>query len=216
MQMYLSDHDDVYMLGRIQARNATGQPGELSWKQVMHPYMKAPQLFNDPMNTASKYPDDTSDPLLRASWGQVVIGPATARGYAYFDAPWLFTKNWASTTLNMSSVENPADTLVVAEQKRVWVDTGPWLDWNKGDWDPVLGTVGSLGWPWGGSKWEDKAMVLVFHDSHAKRTSNGAICGRDDAPNAWGYQRNQLTNYGALGNVTWVDTFCQTIPQGLR
>ncbi len=216
LMMYLADYDDTYMPRRVQGTSSTGQPGEYSWKQVEYPYVKNQNLFGDPMNTAAKYPDDCSDPTLRASWGQVVIGPVLARGYSFFDGPWLLQKSWSATTITQTAIEQPASTIAVAEQKRVWVDTGPWLNWDKNDWDPVTGTVGALGWPWGGSKWEDKAMVIVFHDGHAKRMSNGGICGKDNELNAWGYIRNQLSNYGGLGDVTWVDTFCQTIPTGMR
>jgi prepilin-type N-terminal cleavage/methylation domain-containing protein len=215
IQMYLTDFDDVYAPRRIPASDASGS-GELSWKQLTFPYIKSIQLFNDPVNRAAQYPDDTSDATLRGSWGQVILGPKLGRGYAFFDAPWLYAKNWGATTLNATQVENPAGTLTIAEHKRAWVDTGPWLNWDKNDWDPIFGTVGSLGWPWGGGKWDDKAMVLIFHDTHAKRRAHTQICGPNDQPNDWGYTRNQLNNYGGLGDVTWVDTYCQTMPQAVK
>lgn len=214
--MYVADCDDVYFLRRVNGSGPTGLPGELSWKQVLYPYTKNTQIFTDPLNTAAKYPDDTSDPTLRASWGSNVIGPVTARGYAFFDAPWLFQKSWSASSLATTNVDQPANTILVAEHKRVWVDTGPWLNWDKNDWDPILGTVGALGYPWGGSKWDDKAMVIAFQDGHAKRATNGAICGKDNELNMWGYQRNQLSNWGGLGDVTWVDTFCATMPPSQR
>ncbi len=214
IQMYISDYDDVYPLRRVAGFGPTGLPGELSWKQVSFPYIKNIQLFTDPVNAKAKLPDDTSDPALRASWGSNVIGPALGRGYALFDAPWLFTQNWGATSMSSTQVEEPAGTLVIAEHKRAWVDTGPWLDWNRDDWDPITGTIGD--WPWAGDKWDDKAMVLIFHDSHAKRAANSAMCGRDDSRNMWGYVRNQLPAYGGLGDVRWVDTFCQTLPPSQR
>jgi len=214
--LYVTDSDDVYFLRRVNGVGSTGLPGELSWKQLLYPYSKSQQIFTDPMNTAAKYPDDTSDPALRASWGSNVIGPVMSRGYAFFDAPWLFQKNWGASTVSTTAIDQPANTILIAEHKRAWVDTGPWLNWDKNDWDPIFGTVGSLGWPWGGSKWDDKAQVIAFQDGHAKRAANGAICGRDDQPNMWSYTRNQLSNYGGLGDVTWVDTFCATMPAAVR
>jgi len=180
----------------------------------MFPYIKNIQLFTDPVNAKAKLPDDCSDPALRASWGSNVIGPALGRGYALFDAPWFFAQSWGATTLSPTQIEDPAGTLVIAEHKRAWVDTGPWLDWNRDDWDPVTGTIGD--WPWAGDKWDDRAQVLIYHDSHAKRASNGAMCGRDDQRNMWGYVRNQLGAYGGLGDVRWADTFCQTMPASQR
>ncbi|MEZ0324911.1 MAG: prepilin-type N-terminal cleavage/methylation domain-containing protein [Fimbriimonas sp.] len=208
IQMYLNDFDDVYAPRRVAQASPTGQPGELSWKQLTFPYIKSIQLFNDTVNPAAKYPDDTSDDALRASWGQVVVGPKLGRGYAFFDAPWLYAKNWGATTLSPGQVENPAGTLTIAEHKRMWVDLGPWLGWDKNDSTaPVSGS-----WPWGGAKWEDKAMVVIFHDTHARRRAHTQICGRDDQPNDWGYTRNQLGNYGGLGEVQWVDTYCSQMP----
>jgi prepilin-type N-terminal cleavage/methylation domain-containing protein len=217
IQMYVADYDDTYAPRRVRVNNPDGsQKGELSWKQLTYPYIKNIQLFNDPMNPAAKYPDDCSDPLLRASWGQEVVGPILSRGYAFADIPWLHMKSWSAQTITTTAIENPGGTLAIAEHKRVWVDTGPYLNWDKNDWDPTFGTVGALGWPWGGNKWSEKAMILVFHDSHAKRMSHTAICGKDDEMNAWGYVRNQLTNWGGLGDVTWVDTYCQTMPNEVK
>jgi prepilin-type N-terminal cleavage/methylation domain-containing protein len=214
LQLYMGDSDDVYPIRRVAGFGPTGLAGELSWKQVTYPYIKSTQLFTDTVNPKAKYPDDCSDPALRASWGSNVIGPVMARGYALSDIPWLHAKNWSASTTSATTLESPAGTLAIAEHKRAWVDTGPYLDWNRDDWDPITGTIGD--YPWGGKKWDDKAMVLIFHDSHAKRASNSAICGKADEMNMWGYQRNQLSNYGGLGDVTWVDTFCATMPAAVR
>ena len=117
--------------------------------------------------------------------------------------------------MTTTAVENPAGTLSIAEQKRVWVDTGPYLDWTpSADYpgDPNAG----FKYPWGGNKWDNKAMVLAFHDGHAKRAANTAICGKDNELNMWGYQRDQLGAWGGLGDVRWLDTFCTTMPQAVK
>jgi prepilin-type N-terminal cleavage/methylation domain-containing protein len=220
VQMYMADYDDNMSLRRI-ATSYNGQPAEYSWKQVMYPYIKSIQLFNDIQNNAAKYPDDTSDPVLRASWGQVIPPntPLIGRGYAYYDASFVHAKSWSANgqATNQSQIDEVARVGLAFEHKRVWVDTGPWLNWDKNDWDPTFGTVGALGWPWGGNKWGEKAMVVIFWDSHAKRSTHGQICGRDNEVNAWNYQRDQLAaGYPGLGNVTWLDTFCQTVPAELR
>lgn len=210
-QMYITDYDDMYAPRRVDAVSSTGVAGVLSWKQLEYPYIKNQNIFTDPMNPAAKYPDDCSDPSMNT----VILGPVMARGYAFYDGSWFFTQNWSAKTMSQTSVELPASTIAIAEHKRTWVDTGPWLNWDKNDWDPIFGTVGALGYPWGGGKWQDKAMVIVFHDGHAKRMSNGGICGVNDQPNAWGYTRNKLSTM-PLGDLSWVDTFCQTIPTGMR
>jgi prepilin-type N-terminal cleavage/methylation domain-containing protein len=227
-QMYLTDYDDLYAPRRVTYEWAGVPDGfcgtkraELSWKQLTFPYIKNIQLFNDPVNPKAKYPDDASDPALRASWGQYIPAgtPLLGRGYAFADIPWLHKRAWSSTpcfdgTFSPNNVENVANTLAIAEHKRAWVDTGPYLDWNRDDWDPITTTIGD--WPWGGKKWDDNAMVLIYHDGHAKRAGMRAICGRNDELNMWGYQRNQLNAWGSMGDVQWLDTFCTAMPQSIR
>jgi prepilin-type N-terminal cleavage/methylation domain-containing protein len=229
IQMYLNDFDDVLMPRRVvqvwntppDANGCNGAPlSELSWKQINYPYLKSVGIFSDPMNPKARYPDDTSDAVLRASWGQVIQPgtPLMARGYAYADIPFVHLKQWASNcwpqTMSAGALETPSTTLSITEHKRPWVDTGPYLNWDKNDWDPTTGTIGD--WPWGGKKWDDKAMVVIFYDTHAKRRTMGGICGRDDQMNDWGYIRNQLNNWGGLGDVRWLDTFCAEMPAAVR
>ncbi|MFN3729520.1 MAG: prepilin-type N-terminal cleavage/methylation domain-containing protein [Fimbriimonadaceae bacterium] len=219
IMLYINDADDVMPIRRYQTRDSAGNPGELSWKQVTYPYIKSNNIFNDTVNPAARYPDDTSDPVLRASWGQTIPAgtPLMGRGYALYDAPFVHMKSWNVPTISATMIDEPAKVLVVTEHKRVWVDTGPWLNWDKNDWDPTLGTVGALGWPWGGGKWDDKAMVNIFYDGHAKRLTTGAMCGSDSEVNAWNYQRNMLqSGYPGLGDVRWLDTFCETRPPAVR
>lgn len=213
--MYQTDYDDYFSPRRTDVGPPVG-PGQYSWKQMLMPYIKNQQLFSDPMNRAAQYPDDCSDANLRAGWGQVIVGDKLARGYAYYDQAWFVNQNWNAQSYSPTQLEQPANTIAICEHKRVWVDTGPWLNWDKNDWDPVLGTVGSLGWPWGGNKWEEKAMVVVYVDGHAKRAAHTRICGRNDELNMWNYQRNKLaTGYG-LGDLTWMDTYCVTMPPQVK
>jgi prepilin-type N-terminal cleavage/methylation domain-containing protein len=213
MQMYLGDYDDVYPNRRYNAIAPDSNPTLLSWKHVIFPYIKSAPLFTDTVSEAAKYPDDVADPALMP--GMTISEPKFARGYAFADIPWMLQKNWGATTLTATSLENPAGTLVIAEQKRAWVDTGPYLNWTSNAEYPGDPSAG-FKYPWGGNKWSDKAMVLVYHDSHAKRAANTAICGKDNELNMWGYQRDQLTNWGSMGDVTWLDTFCQTMPPEVR
>ncbi len=212
--IYQGDFDDYFAPRRIPVGGAT--PGELSWKQLLHPYVKNTQIYSDPINPASKYPDDCSDDNLRASWGQSVIGPKMARGYSYYDQAWFVAQDWNAKVYSPTQLENTAGVIAIMETKRVWVDAGPWLNWDKNDWDPVLGTVAPLGYPWGGKKWQEKAMVISYVDGHAKRAAHTAICGKDDELNAWNYVRNKLATGYALGDLSWVDTYCQTMPADVK
>ncbi len=73
MQIYITDYDDYNFLRRIPVTTTSGN-GELSWKQTSMPYVKNTQIYQDSVNPAAKYPDDTSDDAIRALWGQVVVG----------------------------------------------------------------------------------------------------------------------------------------------
>lgn len=211
--MYQEAYDDNFAPRRVLL---TGR-GELSWKQLLHTYVKSRDIYTDGVNPASKYPDDTSDPGYRASLGQQVIGPIMARGYAYYDQAFFVNNDFNSKSFSPGQVELPADTIAIFEQKRAWVDGGPWLNWSLTEVDPILGgQIGRrFGYPWGGKKWDEKAMVCVYIDSHAKRASTGAICGKPDALNQWNYIKNNLATH-PLGNLDWMDTYCSTRPAEVR
>jgi hypothetical protein len=213
--MYQSDFDDMFSPRRVWVAPPEG-PGELSWKQLLYPYIKNTQIFTDSVNPASRYPDDTSDVDLRTSWGQKVVGPQMARGYAYYDQAWFINQNWSSLSYSPGQIENPSNTIAISEHKRRDVDAGPWLDWNKNEYDSRTGTVGAMGWPWGGKKWDDKAMVIVYIDGHAKRAINTQICGKDNQLNQWNYIRNNLATGYSLGDLSWVDTYCSAMPNAVR
>jgi prepilin-type N-terminal cleavage/methylation domain-containing protein len=220
--IYQSDFDDMFSPRRVRGAGPTGLPGELSWKQLLMPYIKNTQIFTDPVNPAAKYFDDTSDPAIRAAWGSNVIGPQTRRGYAYYDMPFLANQSWDTSAYSPTVLENPANTIAILENKWPWVDAGPWLEWFDTnlhpDWNEPDGVPKALGWSWGGKKWDEKAMVIVFVDGHAKRTPHRATCsfGRDDELNMWNYVRSKLVGgYGFASDLGWLDTYCRTIPSSI-
>jgi prepilin-type N-terminal cleavage/methylation domain-containing protein len=215
IKIYIGDSDDIYPIRKYEYTNGNGDRTQISWKGMVFPYIKSQALFTDTVNEAAKYPDDTSDPVFLALGGKVLTGPAMQRGYALADIPFVLFRSWGANTTNDTAVENPAGTAAIWEQKRVWVDTGPYLDWTpfaEFPGDPA----GGFKYPWGGNKWDNKAMVLSFYDSHAKRAANTAICGKDNELNMWGYQRDQLSNWGSMGDVQWLDTFCTTMPAAVK
>ncbi len=214
MKMYLADYDDAYPQRKYQYTLPTSEVSQVSWKHLTFPYIKSDALFTDTTNEAAKFPDDTADLNLLPS-GAVLTKPYFRRGYAYADVPFILQRTWSPGPQTETSIENPAGTLVIAEHKRAWVDTGPYLNWTPYSEYPGDPT-GGFKYPWGGSKWSDKAMVLTFHDGHAKRMANSAICGKDNELNAWGYQRDQLSNWGSMGDVQWLDTFCIEMPAAVR
>jgi len=213
LKMYIADYDDIYPNRKYNITVPTGT-AEFSWKEMVYPYTKNVAMFADTVNPAAKYPDETNDPLLLAVYGLVPSGNKFARGYALADIPFIWAKSFATTTIADTALDNPAGTLVVMETKMVFVDAGPYQAWTgQGQYpgDPANNMLA-----FGGGKWGDEAQDIAFHDGHAKRRTNGQICGPANQLNDWGYERDQLTNWGSMGNVTWLDTMCQTIPAGLQ
>jgi prepilin-type N-terminal cleavage/methylation domain-containing protein len=215
--MYQSDYDDKFSPRRTgRFRNDAGQTYELSWKQLIFPYSKSKDLFRDPSNVAATLPDDTSDPGQRAAWGDVVVEPTFPRGYAYFQC-FYCAGNWDGFGYGPGQLEEVANTVVLMETKMMWVDAGPWQGYTKQPYDTW--TFNANPTPnFGGSKWEDKAFVVTFADSHAKRTDMRATCSynNDDALTMWAYRRNQLNTAGpGGGDIRWVDTFCESLKTNL-
>lgn len=217
LQIYLGDSDDV-QVPRFVNLASTPIRTELNWKQSTAPYMKNRDMFKDPMNPASRFYDAQSDPALAALWGFQVQPESNRfpRGYSLTNLFYL-TGKWDDNGLSPTQLENTANIMQIVEQKRPWADAGPYLDWVKNEGEPDGSSSKGAGWTWGGGKWDDKAMVVTFHDSHAKRQTHGAICGKANEVNMWGYQRDRLPISGAyIGGATleWLDTYCSTRPTG--
>jgi hypothetical protein len=221
MQIYIADNDDVYPPRRI----CVNPTQFLSWKQVAHPYLKNTQIFTDPVNPAARFLDDTSDAAIRAAWGNTIPAGAArfARGYAMNNIAFYLNGRWdvwecatsGHNTLNGTQLDEPATVAYMFEHKYPWVDSGPYLSWENGFDDPD-GVRRINTWSFGGGKWSEKAMSLVFFDSHAKRTSHSGICGKAaNALNEWGYRRGDLATAWA-GDMSWLDNYCTTMPAAVK
>ncbi|MGV3617179.1 MAG: prepilin-type N-terminal cleavage/methylation domain-containing protein [Fimbriimonas sp.] len=227
-QMYLADNDDVYPIRRYCLQ--TSPQTVYSWKQALFPYNKSTDMWIDPVNPAGKFLDDTSDDAILASRGQMLTRdsklPRFGRGYAMANLGFYINGAWDNDACNVNApthnaysataIEQPAAVASLWEHKRDWVDTGSYIDWTKNYPDPD-GVQRGQGWSWGGGKWGEKAMTLVYMDNHAKRTAHSAICGTPrENYNAFGWIRNNLTNMAPGGDMSWLDTYCQTMPQEVK
>jgi prepilin-type N-terminal cleavage/methylation domain-containing protein len=229
-QMYLGDFDDVYPIRRFCLQ--TSPTTVMSWKQVMFPYGKNVDIWTDPVNPAGKFLDDTSDDAILAVNGHMLTGasklPKFGRGYAMANLGFYIDGRWDAygecsndparyyNSFNAGQIEKPANVAALWEHKREWVDTGSYIDWTK-NYPDDDGVQRGQGWSWGGGKWSEKAMTLVYMDGHAKRTAHSAICGTPaDDYNAFGWIRNNLTNMQPGGDMSWLDTYCQTMPLEVR
>ena len=218
LQIYLADNDDV-QVPRYTDDATLPIRTELNWKMITAPYCKSREIFRDSLNPAARFLDAQSDPAYATLYGFAVrpVAERYARGYALTNLFYLLHK-WDDFGLSPTSLENTAGTMQLVEHKRQWADAGPYLDWklNEDETPAYPGGIGA-GWTWGGGKRDDKAMVVTFHDSHAKIETNGQICGKNNEVNMWGYQRDQLPVPGAYiagATLEWLDTFCATRPAG--
>jgi prepilin-type N-terminal cleavage/methylation domain-containing protein len=226
-QMYIADFDDVYPIRRFCL--LTSPTTLVSWKQVMYPYSKNTQIWTDPVNPSGKFLDDTSDDAILAVQGHMLTSvsklPQFGRGYAMANIGFYINGQWDNdactpgvplNAFTATQITEPASVAGLWEHKREWVDTGSYIDWTKVYPDDD-GVQRGEGWSWGGGKWSEKAMTLVYMDGHAKRTAHSAICGTPaDQVNAFGWIRNNLTNMAPGGDMSWLDTYCQTMPTEVK
>ncbi|MDR3691149.1 MAG: prepilin-type N-terminal cleavage/methylation domain-containing protein [Fimbriimonas sp.] len=228
--MYIADNDDRYAMRRF--CELTTPTTVYSWKQAQYPYTKNTGIYTDPINNASKYYDDTSEPLILAADGHMlpnVTGfPQMSRGYAMNNMAFFLDGAWDGDPCNpttnqntyvQSQIDSVANVAALWETKMEWVDVGSYIDWQNCPtcYNDDDGVHRFTGWNWGGGKWDDKAMALIFTDGHAKRTAHSAICGTPaDQQNAFGWYRNRLTNMQPGGDMSWLDTYCVTMPASVK
>jgi len=229
--MYIGDFDDTYPARRscLQTTPTT----IYSWKQAIYPYVKNTGLFTDTVNPAAKFLDDTSEPLILAADGHMLPAqshePQFARGYQMNNIGFYLQGQWDNfgpcddpsthpgyyqNVFSQSQIDQVAQVAGNWEGKQEWVDTGSYIGWGSvGADDDGVTRIDSTQWNWGGGKWGEKAMAMTYLDGHSKRTAHSAICGiphNQVTPFGWVY--NDLSNHAPGGDMTWLDTYCQTMP----
>ncbi|MBX7133714.1 MAG: prepilin-type N-terminal cleavage/methylation domain-containing protein [Fimbriimonadaceae bacterium] len=197
--MYLSDNDDIFFKIR--------HDGSVrNWKHALDPYVKSVDVWRDPTNPAAKLPDEQGQPFYN---GGNPAKPQFPRGYIYYRA---FHKTGAwqdAADYTFSAIEQPASALIITESKDIFPDYGPWINFLY---------QGNNGWEipnWGGGHRGDKAMMVVFADSHTKFTPMRQTCiDQGNGENMWQYNRSNLnfTINGTVTNLAWMDSFCRTLP----
>lgn len=198
LQMYLGDNDDAFPTIRH-------DNGVRSWKHAISPYSKSADLFTDKSNPSSAFYDQHGLPTFN---GGNPPKPLFRRGYFYYRA-FHKTGNWQDAAVyTQSSITEPANALIIAENKDVFPDYGPWMEYL---WH------GENGWTysnWGGGKRDDSQFCAVFGDSHAKFMPLANTCKQEvGGENMWQYDnQNMVFNInGSSQTLTWMDTFCRSI-----
>jgi prepilin-type N-terminal cleavage/methylation domain-containing protein len=224
--LYSGDYDDNRVI-----RNAFTNGDEFNWKQLIAPYVKNTQLFTDPVNTISKYPDFHSDPALRAVFGWSTLNlPENLR----FRRGYVLANIWGSSwfadgqAISLTSFSEPANVFAIVEHKAVWSDMGTYWAWGENvdadfSWLPVPPVTGTR-WNWGSEKWGNKAFVAAYWDGHAKRMTHSESCGRNfinqpvGSPNFdnWNMGENARAAAGGDGANSWMNSYCNTLPAQFR
>jgi prepilin-type N-terminal cleavage/methylation domain-containing protein len=229
--MYSNDADDNK--APIVVQDLVGCPSctvvdEHSWKELVAPYVKTVQLFQDTQNSLRTVPDVHSDPAARAAFGWVpVIIPANitfAVGYQSVNIqmpgqPGNFVNYGA---FSMTSLPSPATTGIVMETHSPNADDGPYEGWHQyvaGDFYAPginLPTAFVGKWNLSGDAYSSKAMNGGYFDGHAKRITYGArdCTAYNEAKTStvtdfWDISGVDLNSGGGYG---WEATNCTTLP----
>jgi prepilin-type N-terminal cleavage/methylation domain-containing protein len=202
LRMYSQDYDENFPLRRAQSPTVI----EGNWKHLLQPYIKNLQIFQCPSNQASRVLDETggtTNPPYAAGL------PKTPRGYFMYHAFFKASASpgsadwWAGKPYTEIAFEYPSTTLIIGENKDVFPDYGPWIEF--------LPTWGAAGANWGAKhRGSDRKINLVFIDGHAKFHDWAQACQavNGDGTNMWAYNPTNMT-YGDV-EIGWIDTFCQS------
>jgi prepilin-type N-terminal cleavage/methylation domain-containing protein len=148
LMMYAQDYDEILVM-RYYGRN-----NELSWKDVMAPYLKSADIYRCPSNPRARKPDALGKYAGGyAMWlPDATLAAAIGNGMAYPQPT--------------AGIANPSSSLIILEHSYNWTDTGPYLAYNEPAKDS-----GAIPGP---SEWNSGHDVaagnIIYLDGHAKYT----------------------------------------------
>ncbi len=196
----------------------------LSWKHMVLPYIKNADIFICPTNPLARSRDQSSadpeeTPVTVCPPNQR-IQPFFRRGYFYYHA---FFKSsfpegtrawWFGLNYRLTAITHPATAILMGENKDVYPDYGPWMDYRcrrplcPADW---LGSPYSNWGAW--HRGSDKRANIVFADGHAKLMHWHETCKPINSDNTNMWQYNPDFNYTfsstcGSGHYNWIKTFC--------
>ncbi len=202
LQLYIDSNDDLLPKIRHDA-------GIRTWKHAIHIYVKNTEIFRDSVNPAAQFFDQHGVATFN---GGNPPQPRFRRGYFYYRA-FHKTGRWQDEgDYGMSQITEPANALVIGENKDFFPDYGPWIAflWKENGWADTN---------WSGGKRSNRAMSLIFADSHAKFTNLLDTCpAPSGGENMWQYDPANLsfTINGTSQTLGWMETFCVTLRQKIN
>jgi len=228
--LYSGDYDDMRVLRNSFVAASGGGGDEWSWKQLVAPYVKNTQLFQDPVNSIAKFPDFHSDPAMRAVFGWNTTNlPANMRFNRGYSLANIWGSSWFAdgTAVSLTSFSEPAKVYAIIESKAVWSDIGtyyPWIEDVDSDtsWMGAAAPVTGTKWIWSSDKWDGKAFVAAYWDGHAKRMSHSQACGNNFMTKPDGSSEFDNFNMGdaakqrVVAGDTWMNSYCSPLPQKFK
>ena len=217
MMMYADDYDEILPPRRDESaptcQAQIWQPGgtdtwtvfRRNWKHLVNAYVKNTDLYRCPTNPAARIADE------QASCANTPE-PRFMRGYFYYHAFFRVggapgsSEWWAGRGYGLRNIESPANALLVAENKDVYPDYGPWMSFFA-NW-------GAIGSNWGAKhRGSDRHSTIIFADGHAKYLPYERTCTQSAGTlNMWQYNPcnpNDIT--GGNPDLRWLNTFCFTL-----
>jgi len=227
MFMYSNDNDDVNSPPYPLNDCGSGQTCH-TWRNVIDPYVKSGQVSVDPVNPAAKYLDYASDPLNAAALGFKIDPNNTPHERGYQRLNQFFLANaWGNPGIANSMYAQPASQGLIIEGKAIYADFCPCNSWdgNGGPgptyqtpitWGEPGGVSKGLNYALGGGKWQDKATVGLYGDSHVKRASWAQACSLSDPTQytLFGYRRIDLGPATGPSDQPWIDWTCTNLQGG--
>jgi prepilin-type N-terminal cleavage/methylation domain len=142
MMMYADDYDEILPPRRDEsAPTCQAQiwlPGgtdtwtvySRNWKHLVNAYVKNTDLYRCPTNPAARIADEQASCANTSE-------PRFMRGYFYYHAFFRVggapgsSEWWAGRGYGLRNIESPANALLVAENKDVYPDYGPWISFSR-------------------------------------------------------------------------------------
>jgi prepilin-type processing-associated H-X9-DG protein len=235
--MYSNDYDDN-KVERVIQDYIPGGPvtDEHEWKELLVPYVKNQQIYQDLLNRANKIPDYHSDAGFRALENWTPTIPPTnivfSISYVLVNVQTTGPGNFANqnTAVSMTMFSSPATTGLITDAHVPDADIGPYEAWaqiepsgtNYGYPSSLTEYAGLNGlWDLAGDSYGGLGANAGFIDGHAKRI---AYTTRDctaynegptvTTPDFYNISGADLASSG--NGYTWEATACQTLPQQFK
>lgn len=210
VMMYIQDYDETLLMKRYLGQTCLNQEygntvSTRSWKHVIYPQIKNTEVFKCASNPLSRSYDEQGG-------CNTTPEPRFVRSYFYYP-PFFKSGNpigstawWDGHNYQLSSVEYPANSIMLGEFKDYYPDYGPWMSF--------LPNWGAAGANWSSKHRDEKRANLVFLDGHAKMTHWSQSCEptNPNNTNMWQYNPsnpNDIT--GGNPDIRWLNTFCITL-----